>query len=108
MKIPKIINNGYVKKGALFAVILTPVFIAQYNYDKDIVATAKTEIKMKDPQRYARLAQKDEDGKLSKFLWSRERDKMNDSLRIDSVAKKAYFEGAQMVRDSINNAKKEN
>ena len=35
-----------------------------------------------------------------------QKQKMLDSLRIDSIAKKAYFEGMQAVRDSIATAKK--
>mgnify|MGYP006985821713 CR=1 FL=1 len=32
---------------------------------------------------------------------------IQDSLRMDSLIKKAYFEGAQMVRDSIAGVKKD-
>ena len=38
--------------------------------------------------------------------WMKEYNKMMDSLKIDSLTKKAYFEGAQMVRDSIKAATK--
>ena len=38
--------------------------------------------------------------------WKNEYNKMMDSLKIDSIAKKAYFDGAQMVRDSIKVATK--
>lgn len=104
MKTSKILSNGYVKC-ALFAGLIVPVVIAQVNYDKDVIEKAKKEIKMKDPQRFSRLKKQAEDGKMSKFSWKEECEKMNDSLRIDSISKKAYFEGAQMVRDSIANAK---
>ena len=52
----------------------------------------KSEIQQKDPKRYDSLLH---DGV------SHEVNRMNDSLKIDSVAKRAYFEGAQKVRDSI-------
>lgn len=95
-------KNRYVRQIGLFAALVTPVMCAQINYDKD-VKNAKAEIKAKDPQRFERLIMKSD--KMSKFAWQSELNSMNDSLRLDSVAKKAYFEGAQMVRDSINNAK---
>ncbi len=103
MKIPKIMKNRYVRQIGLFAALVTPVMCAQINYDKELVKNAKAEIKAKDPQRFERLIMKSD--KMSKFAWQNELNSMNDSLRLDSVARKAYFEGAQMVRDSINNAK---
>ena len=38
--------------------------------------------------------------------WQYEVNRMNDSIKADSMARRAYFEGAQMVRDSIKNAEK--
>ena len=38
-------------------------------------------------------------------LWEKEYKLMQDSLTLDSTIKKAYFDGAQMVRDSIKKAK---
>ena len=105
MKIQNIIKNRYVKQIALFTALVTPVVIAQIDYDKNVMKKSKNEIKAKDPQRYAMLEKRAEDGNMSKFRWKEECIKMNDSLRIDSVYKKAYFEGAQMVRDSIMNVK---
>ncbi|MBQ7127258.1 hypothetical protein IJO12_09240 [bacterium] len=62
------------------------------------------EIKAKDINRYNNLIEKialgDAVGDFT--FWTNEYTKMNDSIRI---AQRAYFEGAQMVRDSINNAK---
>ena len=46
------------------------------------------------------------DMKNSVANWKNEYNKMMDSLKIDSIAKKAYFDGAQMVRDSIKVATK--
>ena len=105
MKIPKIMKNRYVRQIALFTALVTPVVLAQIDYDKNVAEKSKKEIKAKDPQRYAMLEKRAEDGEMSKFKWREECIKMNDSLRIDSVYKKAYFEGAQMVRDSIANLK---
>lgn len=34
--------------------------------------------------------------------WLKASKEVEDSLRIDSLCKKAYFEGAKMVRDTIN------
>lgn len=64
----------------------------------------KNEIAQKDPKRYDSLIH---DGKYrhSFIEWQYEVNKMNDSLKADSMAKRAYFEGAQMVRDSIKNSK---
>ena len=63
----------------------------------------KNEILQKDPARYDSLI-KTKQG-CSYEIWNYERRIMNDSLKTDSLVKKAYFEGAQMVRDSIKNKK---
>ncbi len=73
----------------------------QYLYN--IEDSAKKEIFMKDPARYERLTTKTVSGDLN---WSKEAIQMNDSLKMDSIIQKAYFEGAQMVRDSIAGANK--
>ena len=66
----------------------------------------KKEIKLKDPKRYDSLMH---DGvyRGSYLNWQYEVNKMNDSIKTDSLMKRAYFEGAQMVRDSIKNAEKQ-
>lgn len=66
----------------------------------------KIEIARKDPKRYDSLMH---DGKpRHSFIdWQYEVDKMNDSLRTDSMIKRAYFEGEQRVRDSIKNKERE-
>ena len=61
----------------------------------------KMEIKQKDPKRYDSLMHDDEQ-RCCFIDWQYEVNRMNDSLRTDSMIKRAYFEGAQMVRDSIN------
>ena len=60
----------------------------------------KNEIKQKDSKRYDSLMN-DGIGRHSFIDWQYEVNRMNDSLKIDSIAKRAYFEGAQKVRDSI-------
>lgn len=79
-------------------------------YQKNIDQEAKKEIQIKDPARYERLVKADT---VHDFLrndgvfWSQEAKEMNDSLKMDSIIQKAYFEGAQMVRDSITGVKNE-
>ena len=87
---------------------MSPAVIAQFQYNRDAVKKAKTEIKAKDPQRFARLEKRDNDGLMTKFAWNHELKEMNDSLKLDSLYKKAYFEGAQMVRDSLAKAQTKN
>lgn len=62
------------------------------------------EIQMKDSVRYSNI-QKANKTKDVYFLEAQAK-RMNDSLIADSALKKAYFEGAQMVRDSIKKASK--
>ena len=65
----------------------------------------KSEIQAKDPERYIRTLEGD--NSISRIsgvqYWGEAYNRMQDSLRTDSIVKKAYFEGAQMVRDSIAN-----
>ncbi|MCM1003321.1 MAG: hypothetical protein NC408_03150 [Candidatus Gastranaerophilales bacterium] len=84
-----------------------PALVIKQNNDEQ---AAKKEVQIKDPARYERLVPADtvhdffrNDG----VFWSQEAKEMNDSLKMDSIIQKAYFEGAQMVRDSIANANKE-
>lgn len=62
------------------------------------------EIQMKDSVRYSNI-QKANKTKDVYFLEAQAK-RMNDSLIADSALKKAYFKGAQMVRDSIKKASK--
>ena len=103
MKIPKIINNHYVKLYGLFALLSAPIVLTSRSCDDKIIDDAKKEIQAKDSLRYFNVNQNSRDI----AYWRNEVKKMNDSIRMDSVARKAYFEGAQMVRDSIANSKKE-
>lgn len=65
-------------------------------------------IAQKDINRYNKLTKKIAQGKVENNTanWMKEYNKMQDSLKIDSLVKKAYHDGAQMVRDSIKAATK--
>ena len=65
----------------------------------------KQEILQKDRKRYDSLMN---DGihRYSFADWQYEVNKVNDSLKADSMIKRAYFEGAQMVRDSLEKGNK--
>lgn len=62
-------------------------------------ATIRREIKNTDIDRYNRINESIVSGEKHDVLslWLNERAKMNDSI---SIAERAYFEGAQKVRDS--------
>lgn len=62
------------------------------------------EIQMKDSARYNNLVKAGKTKDIN-FLEVQAK-RMNDSLKIDSIAKKAYFEGAQMMKDSLQKASK--
>ena len=96
------------------ALVPTAVVIAGYTTFTTVkeaknykgIEDLKTEIAQKDPKRYDSLAH-DGHHRLSFLDWQYEVNKMNDSLKADSMAKRAYFEGAQMVRDSIKNSERD-
>lgn len=68
------------------------------------VTDLKNEIKIKNPDLYDSLMH-DNVSRFSYSQWLYEVEKMDAQLRADSIAQRAYFKGAQMVRDSIQNAK---
>ena len=76
------------------------------DYNNSCIKNISTKIKEKDPERYLNILNNINDGKLqnSKPNWQKELYIMNDSLKIDSLCKKAYFDGARMVKDSIKAA----
>lgn len=78
------------------------VFYNQIQKEKNKIAE---KIAQKDINQYNSINQNIQNGKMrnSYANWLEEYSKMQDSLKIDSIAKKAYNEGAQMVRDSIKN-----
>lgn len=90
-----------------------PTILGAFTYmTYDIVKDAKNyrsiddiqkEIQKKDPKRYDSLLNNNFYGR-SFEEWVYEEKLMNESIKIDSLVKRAYFEGAQMVRDSIRNA----
>ena len=94
----------------MYPFLATSIGIAIYGTIKDSknykdINDLKTEIAQKDPKRYDSLIH---DGvqRHSFVDWQYEVNRMNDSLRADSMAKRAYFEGVQMIRDSIKNTER--
>lgn len=85
------------------------VFPSLYNDMFMQTEKEKQEILTKDPKRYENAIAKEP---KEDFLhlrkgayWSKEYNAMNDSLKNDFIIQRAYFEGAQMVRDSIAGVK---
>lgn len=66
------------------------------------IEVAKDYLKNNANDKYIRLLEKGQDIDLK--TWENAVREVQDSLRVDSLCKKAYFEGAQMVRDSIAKA----
>ncbi|MCQ2743383.1 MAG: hypothetical protein MJ230_01120 [bacterium] len=65
----------------------------------------KSEILKKDTIKYIELLDRNTKEYMSDVDWKRELKKINDSIKIDSMVRKAYYDGAQMVRDSITKVK---
>ena len=70
--------------------------------DKKNKEIAKEYVKKNAPDKYMNLLEKESKGQT--IRWNNAVENVRDSLRIDSMCKKAYFDGAQMVRDSIKQA----
>ena len=69
------------------------------------VSDIQKEIRLKDPKRFDSLMSNPIGLKPVDFEdWHYEERLMNEAIKTDSLVKRAYFEGAQMVRDSIKNA----
>lgn len=107
MYIPKIINNRYTKQFLFFSALAVPTILISRSCEEKIVNDMRQEIYVNDSLRYKRIDANTRNMNCfsQKPIWARELRNMKDSIKLDSVAKKAYFEGAQMVRDSINNTK---
>ena len=103
MKIPSCL-----KPPAIFVITAIPIGLIGNRCSHAVVNDIKNEVLLKDSLRYKRVENetKNYDYIVQKKIWTIELSNMNDSLRVDSIAKRAYFEGAQMVRDSINNSRK--
>ena len=102
MKIQTIKNLAF--SGA--CLVASGVIYTLTNDAKNYNSTAdyQQEIMTKDPKRYNKLINTPISARPMSFNdWKYEAKIMNDSLKYDSLVKKAYFEGAQMVRDSIKN-----
>lgn len=70
------------------------------------IKRVQTEVKTKDYNRYVRCLE-DLNSKKSNFqriddlsYWEKQAKKMNDSLRMDSIAKTAYEKGLRAAKDS--------
>ena len=104
MKVKGITNNNYLKTAGLFALLAVSVALLQKKCAGERIEKYKTEIKSKANSKHFQSMAKEADKKgiiLQEQYWSRKLQEINDWLKIDSASKKAYFEGAQMVRDSI-------
>lgn len=104
-------NNGVAIAMATgsFGLIGGYVIPSLYSDSLSVTEKQKKEILKKDSLRYEKAAAKEPEEiflNLRKGVyWSKEYKEMNDSLKMDSIIQKAYFEGAQMVRDSIAGVK---
>ena len=69
----------------------------------------KTEIKKHNPQKFESLLNNEKEKVPTTRVeyWRSAYESMQDSIKKEGIIRKAYFEGAQMVRDSINRAKSE-
>ena len=95
----------FITTGILAAVGFSTAILKQENKAKDQL---KQKVLTTDTARYNRITNDIKAGKIADtyYGWTKEVQKMNDSIKIDSIAKTAYAKGAQMVRDSIKNASK--
>lgn len=71
-----------------------------YESQQDAEVFARAYILKNNQNKYIELRNKGTRG----AAWTNAAKEVYDSLRVDSLCKKAYFEGAQMVRDSIAKA----
>ena len=110
----RIINKKLLENTAMGICVAGALYISGsavrdvIEYDKKYINNVSKKKKEKDPSRYLKIVDNITAGKLHNTPknWENELQLMRDSLRIDSLCKKAYFEGAQMVRDSIKNTLK--
>ena len=72
---------------------------------KKEIKLLKEIIKQKDENKYNQLLKK-EDSSMFSVNWYEEANILQDSLRMDSIAKTNYALGMQAVRDSLANANK--
>lgn len=107
MKVSRI--PDYISRGVAATGIITGIVIAynQHNQIKDDLVKIKKEIKTKAPQKFEEINNKYKPkNRYADFsFWYQQNKQLDESLKMDSIIQKAYFEGAQMVRDSIANAK---
>ncbi len=97
------------KVGYVLAGLVGLWLYADYSTYKDKRDTLKEAVQTRDYTRYQNLKEKiaSNRGMADSYsVWLKEYNAMQDSIRLDSVARKAYLEGANMVRDSIKKASK--
>ena len=109
MQVKKLLTNSF-KPTVILATLSLVGYVAFDDYRQSLKAIEdyKQEIFLKDSVRYQNFSN---EYKSKSFYedaeaWRNERDEMLDSLEKIGIAQKAYYEGAQMVRDSIANANK--
>ena len=66
------------------------------------IKEAREIVKKADTQKYIKILESNKSENLE--VWQKAAKQVQDSLKIDSIAKANYAKGAQMVRDSIKKA----
>lgn len=107
MNVPKVMINRVLKQYGIFFASVGAVMLGQHACENSIINNTKAEIMAKYPDKYAQINKQAEAMSLisKKNYLSKALTELDDSARIADMAQKAYFEGAQMVRDSIANSK---
>lgn len=107
MKINKIPHN--LISPAIFVLGTLAIASAQRACSENNIEIYRAKIRAKaNPEHFASI-EKEASGKeliTAEQYWHNKIKEVDDSVKLDSIARKAYFEGAQMVRDSINNISK--
>ena len=91
----------------LFAVGVACITLITKCNDKMIINEKRQKIEAQDPLRYKRVLAQEEGKSLHQraSMWHKEYWDMQDSLKIDSIVQKAYFDGYNRAKDSIDNLK---
>ena len=107
MNVPNVMINRVLRQYAIFFAGVGAVMLGQRACENSIINNTKAEIITKYPDKYAQINEKAEKMSLisKKNYLSKALIELDDSARIADAAQKAYFEGAQMVRDSIAKSK---
>lgn len=105
MKLIKV--AGYSAMALLVTYCIGSTYDGWRKQEQRFIENTSREIRNKDINRYNKIVNNILSGSMqnNSEVWNKELTNMKDSLRIDSLCKKAYFDGAQMVRDSIKMVK---